>query len=180
MSLLDESLEIKKAQQGDERAFEAILNFYQAKIYKYVLCRVHQAEDAADITQETFIKAFRHIDSFDSHRKFSSWLYAIASYALRDFWRHKRQRQARLDLAAPESLAEMAHDTGSSEQQMTNKIDINKAFKQMRDEHKYLLQMYHQHGLSYEEISKITKKPINTVKTHLHRGRARLREIIQA
>ena len=92
MRVIEEIRYVKRAARGDPRAFEELVNRYQGPIYSLCFRMVGNAEDAADMTQEAFIKAWKNLEGFQFESAFSTWLYRLASNCCLDFLRSRKRR----------------------------------------------------------------------------------------
>ena len=136
---------------------------------------------AEDLAQETFVKAYRALPTYDTGRKLSSWLFKIAHNTALD---HLRRRQ--LDTVPLQSETEegadyreiLADDRADSPDTRVARSDLRQAFEEavleLRAEHREVVLLRYQHGMSYQEIVDITGLPLGTVKTNLHRARKAL------
>ncbi len=169
-------------------AYEHLLETYQRPVFSIIVRMVRDHALAEDLTQETFIKAFRALESFDRSRKFSSWLFKIAHNSTIDHVRRKRVPTVSLDGTdrdedAGWALANTAVSRGASpEDDFTRSelaSDLESALVRLRPEYAEILLLRFQQNLSYEEISGILDLPLGTVKTHLYRARKALAEALE-
>ncbi|KKB36575.1 RNA polymerase sigma factor SigW [Bacillus thermotolerans] len=174
---------IKQVLKGDQNAFGEIVELYKDKVYQIcyrMLWNQHEAEDAA---QETFIKAFINIHTYDTTKKFTTWLYRIATNLCIDRIR-KKKPDYHLDaevagteglnmysqLASSEKLPEEALE--SLEMQET----VQAAIYQLPEKYRSVIVLKYIEELSLQEIAEILELPLGTVKTRMHRGREALRK----
>lgn len=173
--LTDEQL-AAKLQGGDHEAFGLIIDRYESAIIRYAIRLVSDHDIAEDIAQEAFIKAYRDIQSFDTKRKFSSWLYRIAHNEAIDYIR-KNKRLVGLDEASEVASETDLHKTA---QRNLDRTDIQKRLEKVINtiSFKYrepvILRFYEEK--EYEEISEILRIPIGTVGTYISRAKKELRE----
>ncbi len=163
------------AQRGSESAFETIVKTYEQPIFRYIYRMVNRQHDAEDLTQETFIKAYRHIARFDSQLRFSTWLFTIATRTVYDWLRKRRIR--------PEVLVDTVPETktaSSTYKRVDIKLDINAALQSIKPEYRSVLLLYYVEGYSYLDIAHALDLPVNTVKTYVHRGKIALRKLMDA
>lgn len=171
---------VRKTLAGSEEAFAEIVNRYQRPVFSVVVRMVRDSGLAEDLTQETFIKAFRALHSFDPRRKLSSWLFTIAHNTAIDHLRKKSPRMVPLESEGeePDLLESLPSDSAEMPDRIAMSRDLARAFEQelraMRPEYAGILVLRFQEGLAYEEISNITGMPMGTVKTHLFRARRQL------
>jgi RNA polymerase sigma-70 factor (ECF subfamily) len=137
---------------------------------------------AADLAQETFIKAFLSIDSFDETKRFSPWLYRIAHNLCVDYLRKKRLPTEALHYESAdgeEVQVDIADRTAAPDALLERKeirANFESALGGLDEIYREPLVLRHQEQLSYQEISDILEMPIGTVKARIHRGRGLLKE----
>ena len=177
---------MEQALDGSQEAYSDLLEQYQRPVYSIVVRMVRDPGLAEDLTQETFIKAFRALGTFDRSRKFSSWLFTIAHNTTIDHIRRKQLPTVSMEPASDEpgeGLAFLAVASDPSpEEVMTHRelaSDLELALSGLRAEYAEVLVLRFQQSLSYEEISEITGLALGTVKTHLFRARKALAEALE-
>lgn len=178
--MIDETDIIAEAIEGDERAYLILLNSYKPRIFSYVLRIVRNYHDAEEITQDTFIKCFKSLKSFDRTKNFSTWLYTIVHNRTIDYFRKRRKHEKYLDdrpiedmeIADTKTLAPMNY---FNQQVKLNKIE--QALLQLAPIDRAIVLLFHKEEKTYQEIAEILKIPETTIKTRLHRARLRLREL---
>ena len=164
-----------RARAGDLDAFEAILSFYEKAIYNYCLRILKNSANAKDITQETFIKVYTHRRSIDPSKNIKTWIFTIATNTVYDFLRGKKRK---MEI----SLDENSETISSFEAYYPEEglvSDVEKALEKINPEYKKALLLFYQQGFQYQEIAEILKMPINTVKTHISRGKEELKEVLK-
>jgi RNA polymerase sigma-70 factor (ECF subfamily) len=177
---------VERALGGSEEAYRHLLEQYQRPVFSVIVRMVRDYGLAEDLTQETFIKAFRALDSFDRKRKFSSWLFSIAHNTTIDHLRRKQVPTVSLEPAGDDSesssLAFLAVATDPSPEQRVEHSELAAALEValsgLRPEYSEVLVLRFQQGLAYEEISEVTGLALGTVKTHLYRARKALAEAL--
>ena len=164
-----------RAKAGDLKAFEYILSFFEKAIYNYCLRIVKNSQNAKDITQETFIKIYTHRKSIDPEKNIKTWIFTIATNTTYDFFRGKKRKN--------EVTLDEENETISSIEAYYPKeglvSDVDKALTQINPEYKKALLLFYQQGFEYKEIAEILEMPINTVKTHISRGKEQLKEKLE-
>lgn len=174
---------VHKALSGDARAFEWLIKKYQKRIYFTVLQMVMNHEDADDILQETFIKVYTKLDTYDDDYPFYPWLYRIAiNTALNHQKKKSRLRALSLDdldnnnhqSDLAESPQQVDHMQGS---ELVNKL--KEALQKIPVEQKTVFILRVKEGLSYQEISDTLEISIGTVMSRLSRARDKLRSLLQ-
>lgn len=150
----------------DHRAFGSLVDHYQEEVrnlfFKMTNCDRTLTDD---LSQEVFIRVYKHIKRFREQSKFSTWLYRIAVNVLYD---HRKQ------LKQPQ---EITTDVSTNETEtLQNKIDINNALKILNVRERTAIILHYEKGFPHSEITKIMKLPLGTVKTHILRGKEKLKE----
>ena len=155
---------------GDTNAFEALVVAYQKQVYNLALRTVGNEEDAADMTQEVFLRAYRALGTFRGESKFSVWLYRLTTNVCIDFLRSRRRH-----LPADESVG--------PEQQLTRsemRRAVARGLDNLPDDARKILILRELDGLSYAEIGKVLHLEAGTVKSRLFRARRRLCDFLLA
>jgi RNA polymerase sigma-70 factor (ECF subfamily) len=166
---------IKKALQGDSTAFGQLVQKYQAFVFTIVIRIVKVREEAEEVAQDTFIKAYESLSGFRGDSKFSSWLYSIAYRKALDALR-KNQKNNHLELI--EEITE--DDTSTIENALTyieekeRKEVIQKCIKELPEQEAAIITFFYFEELSIKEISKITELSEDNVKVKLFRSRKKL------
>ena len=179
---------IRRAQQGDNGAFEELLLLHQKKVYNLCLRMSANADDALDLSQEAFLRAWRALGQYQFEASFSTWLFRLTSNICIDFLRRKKRRQETSLTESYEDSDEGAElsvpDTQPSPEQqaMTNetRIELARAMEQLSPEHREILQLRVIEDLPYEQIADILGVRVGTVKSRLARARLSLRKILKA
>jgi RNA polymerase sigma-70 factor (ECF subfamily) len=172
--MIDKDILIR-ARAGDLEAFESILSFYEKAIYNYCLKILKNPHNAADVAQETFIKVYTHRKNIDPEKNIKTWIFTIATNTAYDFLRaKKRKNEISLDEGSETISSFKAYYP-----QEGLKDDVNKALEQINPEYKKVLLLFYQQGFQYQEIADILEMPMNTVKTHISRGKEQLKEILK-
>jgi RNA polymerase sigma-70 factor (ECF subfamily) len=167
--------------QGDQNAYATLVERYQNYVFTIVLRYVKSREDAEEVAQDVFVKAFRSLADFKGNAKFSTWLYTVTTTTCITFLRKKKLEVHSLD---NEKVFEMAdnQDSGMSANQIEQKSRVNmvnEAIKMLNPEDAQIITLFYKGEQSLEEIARIVSKEPNTVKVQLHRARSRLKEKMQ-
>lgn len=171
---IDAALIDQIRRDGDPRAFGTLVRRHQGRIRAQLrqLLRDDPAT-ADDLAQETFVLAWRKLEQFRGEARFSTWLHRIAHAC---FLQHRRSRAGAARPTAPEATdTGLAVITGSPELG----IDLDTALNQLPEPQRSALLYCAQLGLSHEEAATVLDLPLGTVKTHVTRGKARLRELLR-
>lgn len=164
---------VRKCLGGENKAFEIILDRYEKPIYNGILRMVNDPEDAADLTQSVFVKAYEKLTTYDPRFKFFSWLYKIAVNASLNFLSHNK-RQERLDERVVAEGRGLEEEFDESERYQK----LEDAILALRADFRILIVLRHFQNLSYDEMSKILDIPEKTVKSRLFTARQTLKNIL--
>lgn len=175
----DEALVIR-AQQGDQAAFAALVNRHGDYVYNLALRVIHRPEEAQELAQEAFVRAWRGLPNFQRTAQFHTWLYRIVVNLC---YNRLPQLKRELTLLVPDSAAQQLTDPQQQiEADMLSaelKAMLHQAIDALPPHYRLLITLRHLQELSYNEIVEITGLPLGTVKTGIHRARARLRTAVE-
>ncbi len=180
MTEVSEKKIIEKVLGGDANAFEELVLKYEKTVYNLALRMVGDRDDASDMTQEAFIKAYGSLSSFRGDSKFSVWIYRITTNVCLDFLRSKsRKQQVSLTVSDDDEDAQLDIPDPSStpEQQLIKKISmqsVEEGLKTLPDKQRQILVMRELGGMSYAEIGAALSLEEGTVKSRIFRARKRL------
>jgi RNA polymerase sigma-70 factor (ECF subfamily) len=177
----DEGL-VKRAQRGDLSAYDELIRRYQERIYSTLYHMTANHEDANDLAQEAFIKAFRALKSFKGDASFFTWLYRIAVNKAINFLKQRKQRTHLslndLDFNAehdPDLVALISDKTPRREINLTELQErLNAAMRKLSEEHRLVVTLHDVQGLPHEQISKIMDCNVGTVRSRLFYARQQL------
>jgi RNA polymerase sigma-70 factor (ECF subfamily) len=179
---ISDLLLVRRAQKEDLGSYDALVRRYQERIYATVYHMTSNHEDANDLTQETFIKAFRALKSFKGDSSFYTWIYRIAVNKTKNFLKQRKNRvQLSLndvdfsaendpDLVALISDKNPRRDLNLSELQEK----LNGAMQKLSEHHRMVVTLHDVQGLSHEEIGKIMDCNIGTVRSRLFYARQQM------
>lgn len=171
---------IHKAQNGDEAAFEQLVLAYEKQVYNLALRMVGNPDDALDVSQEAFLKAWRGLKTYRSDAKFSTWLYRLASNVAIDFLRREKKEQA-VSLTVEEGeipVEDTKSDPFDHISKKQEQAEIAQALAQLEPEYRQALVLRAVNGLSYQEIGEATGAKPGTVKSRIARAREKMRQIL--
>lgn len=179
----DEAVLLRRSQRGDREAFGQLVIHYQNSLFNAVFRMCGNQDDAADIVQETFLKAFRAIRDFRGRAAFYTWLLQIAmnttiSQRRRDLVRKESKKLSLSPVgeqASPVDPADKQPGPDSRAQQAEVGRRITEAIDQLDHEHRIVVVLKDIEGLGYEQIAQVLGCPRGTVKSRLHRARLELR-----
>jgi RNA polymerase sigma-70 factor (ECF subfamily) len=175
---------VLRAQANDRAAFNEIVLRYKSKVYNYVFRMVHSPLDAEDLTQETFVRAYLSIRSFQSRASLNTWLFRIAMNLCIDFSRKNKKTQGMSislsqDGDEDDSQRDIPDTSYDPQRLMMNKelgVRLNEALMDLPIKLRTVVLMYDIEGLAYEEIASVIGCPLGTVKSRLFNARSALRE----
>ncbi len=170
--IADDTALVEAALHGDHNAFEALTTRYREAIYRLMVARTGSLHDADDLIQETLIKVYVNLARYDSRYTFGQWIYTIARNTLVD---SQRRRHDDFSLDDRFSITDLRNP--SPEQCVINNQDrtlIEASIERLSDTHAQLFRMRFIDEYSYEEIAEKLKMPLGSVKTNIHRARAKM------
>jgi RNA polymerase sigma-70 factor (ECF subfamily) len=178
MTPTDEDL-VVAFQSGDIPAFDQLVRRWDRKIQGVIYRLVGNHDEARDLSQEAFLKAYRALGTFKQEARFSSWLYQIAINATRDRLR-RRRRRTDLSLDDVEEKGEVSlRDSGPSALDLIESNDLSRAvaaaMAALSAEQREVVILKEYEGLTFPEIAETLDVPLSTVKTRLYRGLGQLR-----
>ncbi|MDO4974555.1 MAG: sigma-70 family RNA polymerase sigma factor [Eubacteriales bacterium] len=172
---------IRRVQAGETEAFEGLVRAHEKTVYNLALRMTGDAQDAEDMAQEAFLKAYRSLGDFRGESKFSVWLYRIVSNVCLDHLRRQSRRPSVSLTAEDEEGEEQQWDVPDErlsperllEQKLTREA-VQKGLRELPEEQRQILLLREIKGLSYEEIGEILSLEPGTVKSRIFRARKRL------
>jgi RNA polymerase sigma-70 factor, ECF subfamily len=172
---------------GDTPKFELLVDKYQKKVFGTMFAVLGNRQDAEDITQESFLNAFRKLGQFQRRSSFYTWLYRIAFNLAIDLRRQRARSASRVvssDLIANASHSHYPAAVEHSPQEIaqTNETveQVHRALARMDYDRRHIIALRDIDGLDYSEIADMLELPIGTVRSRLHRARLELRELLIA
>ena len=181
MTREQEAAIVRKVLGGDANAFETLVLEYEKNVYNIALRMTGNSEDAADMTQEAFIKAYNSLQSFRGDSKFSVWLYRIVSNVCLDFLRSKNRRPT-VSLSVEDDDGEdaqldVADESQSPKLLLDRKLtrdSVRRGLDSLPPDYRQILLLREIQGLSYDEIAQALSLEVGTVKSRIFRARKRL------
>lgn len=177
---------IQRCQANDAAAFNEIVARYKNKVYNYVCRMVGTGIDAEDLTQETFIRAYMNMKTFQSRASLNTWLYRIATNICIDYTRKNSRVKAMTTSLQREDLEEegeterdLPDERFNPQNLLLNKelgAQLETALKALPEKLRTVVLLHDIEGLAYDEIAQIVDCPLGTVKSRLFNARAALRE----
>ncbi len=165
---------IRRVKNGKKNDFCPLVKRYKDTIYYFILRMVQNEEDAVDLTQEAFIKAYSNLNSFQEERSFKNWLFTIASHNTIDFLR-KKKHMKETDLLEKDNNKPYVSPVDrlikdEKMKRLTKEVDL------LQENYRMVILLKNKEEMRIEEIAKIMEIPTGTVKVWLHRARAQLRK----
>lgn len=179
---MDEKHILERAKRGELDAFEELVRRYEKRVYAVALRSSGSPEDAADIVQEVFLRAWRSIESFRGDSGFSTWLFRITMNLCVDFARHKQaQPQTQSMVDEEENERPMPDTAPMPEEHLENRElgrELAAALEEISEEHRRIVLLRDVSGMSYTEIAEVLEISEGTVKSRLSRARIALRKVL--
>jgi RNA polymerase sigma-70 factor (ECF subfamily) len=174
---MDQKIEaeiVARVLKGDKQAYAMLVEEYKSPIYNLAYRMTGNSEDANDLTQETFIRAYQYLWRYDTSRKFFTWLYTLALNLIRTHFKKNKYEKSSEELSA-----HLLTDKNlSPETKLMETQDISVCLLRLEYESRALLIMKFNQGLTFEEISQITGKSLSAVKMSFYRGVEKLKELM--
>ncbi len=185
---IDQQL-VERAQRGDKRAFDLLVVKYQRKLARLLSQFIRDAAEVEDVTQETFIKAYRSLSSFRGDSAFYTWLYRIGINAAKNFLVAQKRRAStttnEFDIEAAENFEEgsQLRELSTPENELMSKQiaqTVHQALQALPEELRSAITLREIEGLSYEEIASIMSCPTGTVRSRIFRAREAIADKLQS
>lgn len=181
MTREQEALTVQRVLDGDVNEYEKLVLEYQKNVYNLALRMTGDAEDAADMAQEAFIKAYNSLASYRGDSKFSVWLYRIVSNVCLDFLRARKRRQTMslsvVDDEGEETELEISDESASPEKLLERSMTrdaVRRGLQELTPEYRQILILRELQGMSYDEIAETLGLESGTVKSRIFRARKKL------
>ena len=190
---IDDSVLVRQSQNGDTVAMERLILKYQNRIYNVILKMCGNQDDAAELTQETFVKVIESIDKFKGRSSFYTWLFRIAVNLTLNFCQRSARTATRsldadertADGTAQQVLKDFLSDDGVADPALVAQnrelcAAAKKSLLQLDEPQRAVVVLRDIEGMSYAEIADVLNVELGTVRSRLSRARSRLREILEA
>lgn len=165
---------IKRILSGDRELFSELVTRYKKLIYSVVYNMISDTQEVNDISQEVFVRIFQSLNRYNPEYKFSTWSVKIATNYCLDVLRKKK-----VDSVPIDEMVEMPNNADTPEVKYIRKEQsrvIRQAIEDLPDKYRIPVILFHQNGMSYEEITKVLNEPMTIVKNRLYRARLMLRD----
>ncbi len=177
---------IRQAQQGDAEALTQLVQSQQHYVYSIAMSVLKNPEDAADLTQEAFIRLFRSLPQYHGDSRFTTWLYRLVVNMGRD---ELRRRGRQVPVLVPDDDQELDplstvsdSDRWSDPQQALDTQEmrgqVRQALEQLEEHYRLVLTLYYFEDMKYTDIAEVLDIPLNTVKSYIRRGKERLATLL--
>ena len=178
---------VRRVQQGDVAAFDRLILNYRERLFSIIYNLTSNREDAADLTQDAFIKAFRSINRFKGKSSFFTWLYRIAINATLTHLKKNRLRRffsfenIHEEMGSTEIVETLAVRTNSDKAALLSELQekLNEALHKLSPKHRAVVVLFEIEGLSHQDISEIMKCSVGTVRSRLHYAKQQLQAYLQ-
>lgn len=170
---------IQKCLAGEQQYFEDLVTRYKKLVYSVVYNMVSDKEEVSDISQEVFIRIYKALHRYNPEFKFSTWAVRIATNLCLDIHRKKKLDSVPIDEVGDlSSSSDVTPEATYIKKERSERI--KKAIEALPEKYKVPVVLFHQNGLSYEEMTKVLNEPMTIIKNRLYRARLMLREALQA
>lgn len=169
---------IDKCTKGDHEAFAEIVSRYKNLIYSVAVNMVEDRQEVNDVVQEVFLRIYKSLYQYNPEYKFSTWAVKITTNICIN-----KMKRKKASVVSLEDIQELHSGLASPETELLNVEQskyIHEALKALPEKYRTPLILFHQNGLTYEDLTKVLKVPMSIIKNRLHRGRLMLRERLQA
>jgi RNA polymerase sigma-70 factor (ECF subfamily) len=183
----DDASLVARTLAGDQSAYAALVSRHESDVYHLALRYLRQREDAEDVVQEAFLRAYRALAQYDPTRPFGAWMHAITARLCIDF--HRRRRVKTVSLTRPEEgsaseereweIADPAEGPETQTERGDEAARLEALIDRLPPDYRLAILLRHSQDMSYEEIAEATGAPIGTVKARIHRARIMLREWLE-
>lgn len=176
---------IERVKNGNRDAFTELMEKYQTQIFNVAYGMLSDYEDASDATQEVFIKVYKSIASFKGQSAFITWIYAICRNVCNDILRKRKRQGVSISIYGDDDESAPLRNLKTEEPTPEERVEaderqmlVRDAINSLKPEYREVIVYSDMQQLSYEEIAKILKCPVGTVRSRLNRARTALRKIL--
>ncbi len=166
---VDDRKIVERVLKGDTEAFNLLILQWEKPIYNFIYRLINDREEAMDLCQDSFLKAYRELATLKDRDRFSAWLYRIAHNTC----------YSRLRKDIGKTFVELDPDVGAQRSHVVNRLAIEKALQYLPEEQRETVVLKVFHELKFEEIAEIQGAPVSTVKSRLYMGFEKLRSILE-
>jgi RNA polymerase sigma-70 factor (ECF subfamily) len=172
----DERALIERCRAGDDVAFGELVDRYKNLVYAVIYRMVSDRTQVDDLAQEVFLKVHRGLPYFRGDARLSTWIYRIVANVC-----SQARARPRVEVSLEQGPDRPALDPGAADTAFADlelRDRLEKAIAQLPEQYRFLIAAHHLQGVQYEALAEALDIPIGTVKTHLHRAKRRLRELL--
>jgi RNA polymerase sigma-70 factor, ECF subfamily len=180
---------VQRAQAGDGEALEALVRSQQAYVYSIAMSIMHNPADAADMTQDAFVRLMRSLGTYRGETRFTTWLYRLVTNICLDGLRRRGRPVESLDVPAADSDAPTPGERLVDDDRWTHPEDqlelressgeVRAALARLPAAQRVALTLHYFEDMRYEDIAEVMGLPLNTVKSHIRRGKERMGILLQ-
>jgi RNA polymerase sigma factor (sigma-70 family) len=171
----EDSYYIESVRKGNVQAFSFLVEKYQKMVYSLALKLLKKPEDAEEMAQDTFVKAFQKLDTYEGKSKFSTWLYSITYHACISELRKRRIEFKSLDdRQISDQDEQKMHDYYRETKKDDQEKYLNLALEKLPEDDQVLVTLYYYENQSMDEISEITGLTVSNIKVKIHRARKKM------
>ena len=178
---------VQRVQSGDVAAFDQLILKYRERLYSIIYNLCSNREDAADLTQETFIKAFSSIKRFKGKASFYTWLYRIAVNSTLTYLKRNRMRHIfsfeniNEEVSSSEIVEALSVKIKSEKAALMNELQekLNEALQKLSDKHRTVVVLYEIEGVSHQDISNVMGCSVGTIRSRLHYAKQQLQAYLK-
>ncbi len=178
MNPTDEKQQIARAQEGDTEAFSPLVGKYHTRLYRHIQKRLRDPEVAKDLTQETWLKAYRGIGSYRGESAFYSWVYRIAENVITDHFRRHATETASRHLIDETCIRDTDTCPSQSVERKELRLHLKNAIISLTKPRRDVFVLYYHHELPIKAIARLLNRSEGTIKTHLRNARLQLQELL--
>ena len=182
----DDSALVKRAKEGSGKAYDELVVLYKDAVFNIIFRMVRNRQEAEDLSQEAFIKAYNSINSFNEEYAFSTWLFKIATNHCIDFFRKRKLKTYSMEQTVRYKDDEIKHDYADHEKRADKDLlavekaeMIRGAIRKLPEKYQTAINLRHRDEKSYDEIAEILDIPLGTVKARIFRAREMLKKSLK-
>jgi len=179
----DDRLLVRRCLKGDERAFGQLVSQYEGALYRLAWRMMRHEEEARDVVQETFLRVFRALHTYDQNRKFSTWILRICTNLCIDRYRRRRMKLLSIDASEEEErrpivLVDQGRSPVDQYQRGAMRATLDRLVQRLPAIYRVVIELRYKQCLAYEEIAAVLEIPLGTVKARLHRAHRHLKGLL--
>jgi RNA polymerase sigma-70 factor (ECF subfamily) len=178
---VDDKALVKRAQQGNQEAFAKLVTRHQRYVYNLAYRLLRDTDEAEDLAQEAFLRAWRGLGGFRGEAKFTTWLYRVVTNLCYNRLNGLRRQLVDVNADDVDLLASPSDkDPPVVAEAAERRAFLHRQIAALPDKYQLVITLFYLQGFSYQEIAQVLDLPLGTVKTHLYRARERLKQQLQA